>query len=268
MMRLSRPSRRSKHELVEHVEADKLQPKEAKGDMLLKAVVFDLDGTLVTAEIDFPAMRRSIRDLFVSHGFPPETLPTTGTQDLLRSASSYAEKQGRPPIEIRTLRDQAYAIAEKFEWEGARKAQLVPGALEALTELKRRRVRVGVLTNGNRGSTDYLLRKFQLRELVDVVVSRDEAPQMKPATDGLELILRQLKVKRNATVLVGDSTIDLATARKLSVEFIARLSGVGAPEQLRAEGAVVLISTLVELIPYLDTRKLLPRPHPNDRKKP
>ena len=265
-MRLSRPSRRSKHDLVEHAEANELQTKEAKADMLLKAVVFDLDGTLVTAEIDFPAMRRSIRDLFVSHGFPPETLPTTGTQDLLRSAFSYAEKHGRPPIEIRTLRDQAYAIAEKFEWEGARKAQLVPGAREALTELRRRRVRVGVLTNGNRGSTDYLLSKFQLCELVDVVVSRNEAPQMKPATEGLELILRQLKVKRNATVFVGDSTIDLSTARKLSIEFIACLSGVGTPEQLRAEGAVVLISTLVELIPYLNTRKILPPPRPDDER--
>lgn len=248
---------------MEHAEANELQTKEAKADMLLKAVVFDLDGTLVTAEIDFPAMRRSIRDLFVSHGFPQETLPTTGTQDLLRSAFSYAEKQGRPPIEIRALRDEAYAIAEKFEWEGARKAQLVPGAREALTELRRRRVRVGVLTNGNRGSTDYLLSKFQLRELVDVVVSRDEAPQMKPATDGLELILHQLKAKRNATVFVGDSMIDLSTAQKLSIEFIARLSGVGTPEQLRAEGAVVLISTLVELIPYLDTRKLIPPPRPD-----
>jgi phosphoglycolate phosphatase len=245
-----------------------LRVEEAKSDVLLEAVVFDLDGTLVSAEIDFPAMRRSIRDLFANHGFPPESLPTTGTQDLLRSAFSYAEKQGKSPIEIRTLRDQAYAIAEKFEWEGARKAQLVPGAREALAELKRRRVRVGVLTNGNRGSTDYLLSKFQLRELVDVVVSRDEAPQMKPATDGLELVLRQLKVKQNATVFVGDSSIDLSTARKLSIDFIARLSGVGAAEQLRAEGAVVLISTLAELIPYLDTRKLLPRSRPNDRGKP
>lgn len=230
--------------------------------MLLKAVVFDLDGTLVTAEVDFAAMRRSIRDLFVNHGFPPEVLPTTSTHDLLRSAFSYAEKQGKSPIEMNTLRAQAYAIAEKLEWEGARKAQLVPGAREALLELRRRHVQVAVLTNGNRGSTDYLLEKYHLRELVDVVVSRDDAPQMKPATDGLEMILHQLKVMRNTTLFVGDSMIDLLTARQLSIECIARLSGVGTPEQLRAEGAVVLISTLAELIPYLEARKRLPRPTP------
>lgn len=228
--------------------------------MLLKAVIFDLDGTLVSAEIDFRTMRRSIRDLFINHGFPSDILPLIGTQDLLRGAFSYAEQQGMSPIEIRRLRDQVYAIAEKLEWEGARKAQLVPGAREALAQLRQRRIQTGVLTNGNRGSTCYLLEKYHLRELVDVVVSRDDAPRMKPATDGLEIILRWLKATRKTTILVGDSTIDIMTARKLGIECIVRLSGVGTAEQLQAEGAVVLISTLAELIPYLDARKLLPSP--------
>jgi HAD superfamily hydrolase (TIGR01509 family) len=230
--------------------------------MLLKAVVFDLDGTLVTAEINFSAMRQSIRGLFISHGFPSEALPITSTHDLLRSAFSYAEKHGMSAIEIAQLRDQAYTIAERLEWEGARKAQPVPGAYDSLARLRERSVRTGVLTNGNREATDYLLQKFQLHELVDAVVSRDDAPQIKPATDGLEIILSLLKVTRKAAILVGDSKIDVLTAKGLGIECIGRLSGVATAEQLRAAGAVALISTLAELIPYLDERKLLPGPKP------
>jgi HAD superfamily hydrolase (TIGR01509 family) len=225
--------------------------------MLLKAVVFDLDGTLVTAEVDFRAMRSSIRQLFVKNGLPEEALPTDSTQALLRSAFSYAQKQGKSSLEIGRLRAQAYAIAEKLEWEGAHKAQLVPGSQETLVELKRRQVQTAVLTNGNRGSTDYLLRKYHLREVINMVVSRDEAPQMKPAPDGLEMILRGLQVTRKATLFVGDSIIDLLAARKLHVECIIRLSGVATPEQLQAEGATVFISTLTELIPYLQAQKRL-----------
>ena len=54
--------------------------------MSLKLIVFDLDGTLVTAEIDFLAMRQVIRDLLIDQGFPPDALSLNSTQDLLRSA--------------------------------------------------------------------------------------------------------------------------------------------------------------------------------------
>jgi HAD superfamily hydrolase (TIGR01509 family) len=201
---------------------------------VLKLVVFDLDGTLVTAEIDFLAMRRSIRDLFVAQGFPVESLPMNSTQDLLRSAFAYAHEQGLTLIEVSRLRDQAYEVAMKEEWKGARKAELVPGARETLFELQRRSVRSAVLTNDNSQVTDYLLTKFGLETLLGLVISRDDAPHMKPATDGLEMILQHFNVTPKEAIFVGDSTIDVLTASKLGMKCIGRISKVRTAEELLA----------------------------------
>jgi phosphoglycolate phosphatase len=226
----------------------------------LKVVVFDLDGTLVTNEIDFMGMRESIRDYLISKGFPPDVLPMTSTQDLLRSAFYYAGNKGLTLIEISQLRDQVYAIASKIEWEGAQKAKLVEGARETLLELQKRHVGVGVLTNDNRQVADFLLKKYSLIKLVGKLVTRDDAPHMKPATDGLEMILEHFNATPAQTIFVGDTTIDIMTAKKLGIKCIARLSKVRTEDELRREGAIEVFPTLTDIIPYLETHSKLPSP--------
>lgn len=226
--------------------------------MVLRLVVFDLDGTLVTAEIDFRAMRQAIRNLLIEQSFPPEVLPMNSTQDLLRSAFAYAGKQGLTPIQISQLRDKVYATAVELEWKGAKKAQLVAGANDILQTLQKRGIRIAVLTNDNREVADYLLEKFELVKFVDLLVSRDEAPHMKPSTEGLELILNHFKVKPAQTIFIGDSTIDVMTAQKLGIQCIARLSKVRTEEELRKEGAIAVFPTLTSIISFLEKQKMLP----------
>ncbi len=224
--------------------------------MVLKLVIFDLDGTLVTAEIDFKAMRQAIRDLLKSQGFPEQVLPMNSTQELLRSAFEYARTQGKSAIEISKIRDQAYAAAVELEWEGAKKAQLVPGVKYTLAELKKRKVLIAVLTNDNREVANYLLAKFELNDYVDCLITRDDAPHMKPATEGLELILNELNVSPYETIFVGDSTIDVMTANKRGIRCIGRLSKMRTEEELRKEGAIDVFSDLTPLISYLEEQKL------------
>ncbi|MFW9984418.1 MAG: HAD family hydrolase [Candidatus Odinarchaeota archaeon] len=235
--------------------------------MILQLVVFDLDGTLVTAEIDFHAMRQAIQDLLISNGFPLEVLPMNSTQDLLRSAFAYAQSQGKSPVEISELRDKVYAVAVEIEWEGARKAQLVRGARETLQELRNRGVNVAILTNDNREVADFLLTKFEMDALVNLLVSRDEVPHMKPSTEGLELILKHFGVTPSQTIFIGDSTIDIMTAKKLRIPCIARQSKVRTEKELHAEGAIAVFPSLEPIITYLDEQGLLPLPTKNTRTK-
>ncbi|MFX1539296.1 MAG: HAD family hydrolase [Promethearchaeota archaeon] len=228
--------------------------------MVLRLVVFDLDGTLVTAEIDFRVMRRAIRDLLLDSGFPSEVLPMHSTQDLLRSAFAYAGKEGKSAVEISELRDKVYAVAMELEWRGAKKAQLVIGAKETLQGLHSRNVKIAVLTNDNRAVADYLLNKHDLTPYVDLLISRDEAPHMKPSTEGLELILEHFKVTPDEAIFIGDSTIDVMTATKLGIRCIARQSKVRTKEELLSEGAIVVFPTLTLIIPYLEKQAMLPTP--------
>ncbi len=226
--------------------------------MAIRLVIFDLDGTLVTAEIDFHAMRRVIRDLLIEQGFPLDVLPMNSTQDLLRSAFAYAGKQGMSPVEISEIRDKVYAAAMKLEWEGAKKAQLVPGAIETLQELKNRHMQIAVLTNDNREVAEYLLAKHNLKHYVDLLITRDEAPHMKPSIEGLDFILNYFNVDPAQTILIGDSTVDVMTAKKRGIRCIARQSKLRTKEELLAEGAVAVFSSLTPIISYLIQERLLP----------
>ncbi|MFX1575759.1 MAG: HAD family hydrolase [Promethearchaeota archaeon] len=225
--------------------------------MAIELVVFDLDGTLVTAEIDFQAMRQAIRDLLIEHEFPTHVLPMNSTQDLLRSAFAYAGEKGFTPIEISKLRDEVYLEAVKFEWEGAKKAQLVSGAKEILKALQQYQVNIAILTNDNKAVAKYLLEKFGLMEYVDLLITREEAPHMKPATAGLELILNHFDIPAEQTIFIGDSTIDIMTANKLGIRCIARRSKLRTEKELRAEGAIAIFSTLTPIISYLREQKLM-----------
>jgi phosphoglycolate phosphatase-like HAD superfamily hydrolase len=107
---------------------------------------------------------------------------------------------------------------------------------------------------------DFLLAKYEMDALVNLLISRDEAPHMKPSTEGLELILKHFGVTPSETLFIGDSTIDIMTAKKLRIPCIARLSKVRTEEELQAEGAIVVFPTLEPIIPYLDEHDLLPPP--------
>ena len=226
--------------------------------MVIELVVFDLDGTLVTAEINFQAMRQAIRDLLLDHKFPIEVLPMNSTQDLLRSAFAYAGETGVTPVEISELRDKVYAEAVKFEWEGAKKAQLVSGALETLRALQKHQIATAILTNDNRAVAEYLLNKFGISPYIDLLISRDDAPHMKPSTGGLELVLEHFEKSPIQTLFIGDSTIDVMTARKLGIRCIARQSKLRTENELRAEGAIAVFQTLTPVIPYLYEQNMIP----------
>jgi len=226
--------------------------------MAIELVVFDLDGTLVTAEIDFQAMRRAIRDLLLEHDFPVDVLPMNSTQDLLRSAFAYAGEKGITPVEISELRDKVYNEAVKYEWEGAKKAQLVPGAKETLEVFLKHQVKIAILTNDNRSVAEYLLGKFELMSNIDLLITRDEAPHMKPSTEGLELILEHFHKVPSQTLFIGDSTIDIMTAKKLGIRCVARRSKLRSEEELRAEGAIAVFPTLTPIISYLQEQEMLP----------
>lgn len=226
--------------------------------MTIELVVFDLDGTLVTAEIDFQAMRRAIRDLFIALKFPIDVLSMNSTQDLLRSAFAYADERGITPIEISKLRDKVYDEAAKYEWNGAKKAQLVPGAREILQDLKSYKVKIAILTNDNRAVAEYLLSKFDLTSMIDLLITRNEAPHMKPATEGLELILEYFSKTPAQTLFIGDSLIDIMTAKKIGIRCIARQSKLRTKEELLTEGAIAVFSTLTPIIPFLREQAMLP----------
>jgi hypothetical protein len=112
----------------------------------LRGLIFDLDGTLVDSRLDFEAMRREME-------LPAGTPILEALEDL-------------PAHRAERCRE----ILHRHEQEGARRATPLPGALSLVAELKRRGLRLGVITRNSRPLAEAMLAHFP--EAFDPVISR------------------------------------------------------------------------------------------------
>jgi HAD superfamily hydrolase (TIGR01549 family) len=159
---------------------------EARESMPIRGVVFDLDGTLVSQELDFEAIRREL-------GAP------TGTP-LLEHLEGLAVAH----------RDDAWSILDRHERNAAERAELHPGVREFVAWLDGRGLRRGVLSRNSRRSVRTVLERVGLT--FDPVVAREDAP-FKPNPDGLWQICEAWQVAPGEVLMIGDYLYDLQAGR-------------------------------------------------------
>jgi HAD superfamily hydrolase (TIGR01549 family) len=151
----------------------------------LRAVIFDMDGTLTRPFLDFHAIHAAI-------GIPEPLL-----ENML----------ALPPGPERS---RAFGILERFEDEAADASELNDGALEVLSFLSSKSIPSGLLTRNSRRSTERTLAKHGLR--FEICVTRDDAPA-KPRPEPLWKICEALGVAPAHALMVGDFKFDVLAGR-------------------------------------------------------
>jgi HAD superfamily hydrolase (TIGR01509 family) len=155
--------------------------------MKVKAVIFDLDGTLTEPVLDFDTIRSEM-----------------GLS--LESADILAAMEAMPPAR----QEQAHAILARHESHAAQNSQLNDGVSELLAELRLRKIPIGLLTRNTRENTLYVAQRHQL--CFDAIVARQDGPA-KPDAYGVLELCRQFHSTPAETVVVGDFLHDLLSAR-------------------------------------------------------
>jgi HAD superfamily hydrolase (TIGR01549 family) len=147
----------------------------------LRAVIFDMDGTLTRPFLDFRAIHAAI-------GIPEPLLEN------MMALPSGPE------------RSRAFEILERFEDEAADASELNDGALDVLRFLGSKSIPSGLLTRNSRRSTERTLAKHGLR--FEICVTRDDAPA-KPRPEPLWKICEALGVAPAHALMVGDFKFDV-----------------------------------------------------------
>ncbi len=155
--------------------------------MPIRAVVFDLDGTITEPYFDFDAIREEIG----------------------------IEKNGGPILEAMekmtpAQRQRAEGILHDHEQRALAASRLHPGAAETLAELRRRGLPIGILTRNRKDNAESVARRHRLR--FDAVVGREDGP-VKPDAFGLLHLCRRFGVAPAETLMVGDYLFDLLCAK-------------------------------------------------------
>jgi HAD superfamily hydrolase (TIGR01509 family) len=155
--------------------------------MPIRAVIFDLDGTITQPYLDFDVIRQEI-------GLAPDGSP------ILEAMEKMTPQQ----------RQQAEAVLHLHEERAVAQSRLNPGARETLAALQQRGIPVGVLTRNRKCNAQAIADKYGLH--FDGVVGREDGP-VKPDSFGVLHLCQSFGVAPAETLLVGDYLFDLLCAR-------------------------------------------------------
>ena len=195
--------------------------------MKVNAVIFDLDGTLTEPVLDFDKIRSEM-------GLSPDS------GDILTAI------EAMPPAR----QEQAHSILARHEYHAAQHSQLNDGVTELLTELRRRKIPIGLLTRNTRENTLHAARRHQLR--FDAIVGRQDGP-VKPDAYGVLEICRRFNAIPAETVVVGDFLHDLLSARNAgAIAVLIETHPKAEHYKAHADYSISHISELLDIVNELE----------------
>ena len=208
---------------------------------MVRAVLFDLDGTLVNTlpdlhfitnqtlkELGYPERSEDEVRQFIGNGVKKliaRALPAgvTLTQDILDlMQANYLKYQNR----LSTVYEGIPSVLQKMHDAG---------------------IRTAIVTNKPDAAAQEVSRKY-FGDLIDVVQGAAEGIPVKPAPDTGNIILKKLGVKPEEAVYVGDSDTDIETGKNLLMPPISCTWGFRSEEFLREHGAEIIVRTPEELL--------------------
>ncbi|WP_332744958.1 phosphoglycolate phosphatase [Hydrogenophaga sp.] len=201
-------------------------------------ILFDLDGTLIETA---PEIADAVNDTLAQFGLHAVTQTQVhewighGTRELLISA--LADRRNTTTDAVRHDADFPAiesAFAAHYQQRCGTRSQLYPHVRETLQVLKDAGVKLAVVTNKEGRYTQTVLDAHQMAPLFDRVISGDTLPVKKPHPAAVLDCLNRFGVEAERALFVGDSSIDVATARNAGVAVWALPYGYNMGEPIEA----------------------------------
>ncbi len=220
----------------------------------IKAVIFDLDDTLVESTVNYGKFKGLVLERLVSwgedrHDYRPE-------ETIVAILSRYEQRMkasGMPEEDVASRLSELDRIMDEVEMECVSETKVIRGARELLRTLKGRGVKVGILTRGCGRYAEAALAATGMLGLVDFVESRNSKTKAKPNPESYLRLVRALGVHKEETIFVGDHPIDAQCAANAGVPFIAVRTGDVPEDVLREEGSVEVFGDVGEMIAWFES---------------
>lgn len=198
-----------------------------------KAVIFDLDGTLIDSVPDIAENINIMLKRFGYHVLSEEEIKAKvghGARNLVKDCigKSLTDKELDERLEFYNY---------QYTNSGSPKTRLYKGIPETLKELKKRGYKLAILTNKPQETTDNVIKNHMSDLNFDKVVGQSGSVKCKPDKAATLAILNELNVLPENTYFVGDGDADVLTSLNSGTNGIAVLWGYSSKEKLAAFGA-------------------------------
>ncbi len=209
-----------------------------------KAVIFDLDGTLLDTLHDL-ADAVNVSLAFVG-------LPKRSVEEVRSFVGNGAKILLERSVGADNMHLHEKALAKFQEYYVTHceiKTQLYAGIKELLEQLKSRGIKTAIVSN----KPDYAVKKLAktyFADFIEIAIGENESAgiRKKPAPDSLLAVMKTLKTTAAETLYVGDSEVDIQTAKNAGVEYISVSWGFKDKPFLKAHGAKIIVDTPREIL--------------------
>ena len=181
-----------------------------------KAILFDLDGTLVEFKFKVKESRLAMIELLKKEGF--DSSPWSEimrTQEIIDNARE--QWKASPVLKARKsfekIQSEIFRLLDDFEFEGLSQSRPHSDAVPILKKVKHAEILTGIVTNSGRAPVESILTEFGFSPYLSVVITRNEMEKLKPHPHGLLRAMKELGVVAEESLYVGDSVIDVQAAR-------------------------------------------------------
>ena len=209
----------------------------------IKAVVFDFDGTLAVLNIDFKSMREQIFGLMKDYGIKESMVKERYLLEIIDEV--YPILQRKSPSDAASFYQKSHQVLQAVELNAAEQGRLLPGVEATLEVLRRRGMKIGIIT---RNCEDAVRKVFpNIDAYCDVFISRDSTQKVKPHPDHLNSVLKTLGVSGEEAMMVGDHTIDIQAGKKVGMKTSGVLTGRITEGEFVQVGADYILRDVSEL---------------------
>ena len=204
-------------------------------------VLLDLDGTLLDTRRDLVASTNHVRATF---GLPP--LDAHAVERLVGHGARVLVERALGAERARVHEEGVRRFLEHYEEHCLDHTRPYPGMAELVDSLSARGVRFAVITNKPERLSRKILAGLGLVDGMVAVIGGDTFPERKPHPRGVEHVLERCAADRSRALMVGDSAVDVETARAAGIAMCGVMWGFD-PESLRATKLELVAADAAEL---------------------
>ena len=208
--------------------------------------IFDLDGTLLN----------TLDDLVASVNYALQELhqKSHSTDDIRRFLGNGAQKLIERSVEGGMQNSLFSEIEQLFRTHYLQHSldntQPYPGVIQMLEALQQRKKNIAVVSNKFYAATQQLCRHF-FSGFVDVAIGERADIRKKPAPDTVLEALSQLRADKTSAVYIGDSEVDIETARNCGLPCISVLWGFRDKNFLKESGATCFVEHPLQILEFI-----------------
>lgn len=209
---------------------------------MIKAVLFDIDGTIVNTE---KVMTKSLQEAL------KEVLEISVSEKELEFI--FALTSEKTTTRFTTVEKERSRLHEKWRDNikaRMHEAKIFDGIEHVLARLHEKSYPLGVVTSKNAEELVYQFSHLELSNYFEVVVTSSDTPEPKPSPQPIIKAMKQLQVAPEETIYIGDTINDLRSARDSGTHFA--LAGWGAKEDRALDKAENKLTTPKQLFTLLE----------------